>query len=116
MGRLSREEVAAFVQQSCAAQGRPVLVTDPSALDRVVTLLGGRGAVPAPRGAGRRTRLVALQSPADLDAGGVQALGSQGARVDRDVVNDRADDPGLLGQVQCGPGCEEGLAVADEAG
>lgn len=49
---LDREQVAAWVQRSCAAQGVPVRVSDPQAVDQVVVLLVGR-AGPRQRAAAR---------------------------------------------------------------
>lgn len=37
---LSAEDLAAWVAKSCAAQGVPVKVTDPTVLRRVAVLLG----------------------------------------------------------------------------
>lgn len=50
MAGVSREVAAAWVEQSCAAQGVPSKVTDPTVLRRVgVLLTGAPGAKPAPR-------------------------------------------------------------------
>jgi hypothetical protein len=40
MGRLSREEVRAWVEKTCDAQGVPVKVTDPEVVSRAAVLLG----------------------------------------------------------------------------
>ena len=46
------EQVRAWVEQSCAEQGVPVLVDDPGTLAQVVVLLTGQAARPAGRGSG----------------------------------------------------------------
>lgn len=47
---LSVEQLRAFLEASCAAQGVPVLVTDPAVVAKVGALLGARE---APRAAAR---------------------------------------------------------------
>lgn len=43
VGRLTPEELAAFVAESCDRQGVPVKVTDARVVADVAVLLGGRG-------------------------------------------------------------------------
>lgn len=48
MGRMSSDELAAWVTASCVAQGVPVKVTDPHLLAKVGVLLTGRAGCTAP--------------------------------------------------------------------
>jgi hypothetical protein len=48
MGRLTDDELAAWVAASCAAQGVPEKVTDPYLVAQVGVLLTGRGGRTAP--------------------------------------------------------------------
>ena len=45
-GRLSQQELRAWVEASCAQQGVPVKVTDPAVIASVSVLLTGRQAPP----------------------------------------------------------------------
>lgn len=93
-----------WLVQSCAAQGVPVVVTDPRVLSEVAVLVTGRG--------GRRPRQ-AQRAPASGPAGseapdrlhsvGVQSAGSGGARGDDGVLEDGADDGVLAVEVQARP-------------
>ena len=103
MARLSRDEVAAWVSASCAAQGVSVFVTDPTVLGRVGSLLGGRPGAPARRASAEEAPRLPLQAPADVDAGRVEVPDAGGGGMDGDVVDDGADDRGLSGQVQVRP-------------
>ena len=99
---LTRQEVAAFVQASCAAQELPVKVTDAAVVGRLAVLLRGgapgAGRQPGPDGRARS------ESPVDLDAIRVEFPGSGGAGSDDDVVDDGSHDGGLSGEVQPRPG------------
>ena len=103
MARLSRDELVAWVSASCAAQGVPVFVTDPTVLGRVGLLLGGRPGAPARRGSASEAAGRPLETPADVDAGRVEPLDAWGGGMDGYVVNDGADDRDLSGQVQVRP-------------
>ncbi len=49
MAKLTREQVAAWLATSCAAQGVPVKVTDPQTLAKVAALLTPAGGAPRSR-------------------------------------------------------------------
>ncbi len=105
LSHLSAEEVAALVEASCAAQGVPVKITDPTLVRQVGALLGGRvGASRAhPRSGSTRDAAGLSVAPHDADAGGVQLPGSLPARLDDDVVDQGFDDGVLSGEVQVVP-------------
>ena len=101
MGRLSPEQVAAWVVESCAQQQVPVAVTHPGTLARIGALLGGPGCAAPAGGAAPRP---SLQPPDRLDATGIEsARAGQGVGVDDGVVEDGGDDRSLTVQVQVGP-------------
>jgi hypothetical protein len=94
--------VAAWVQASCAAQGVPIKVTDPTILRRVGVLLGAvsegprvrkRSGTRGPSGSGSVT-------PLGSDAGGVHGLSSLAAGTDHDVIDQGFHDGVLPRQVQ----------------
>jgi hypothetical protein len=92
---LTDEEVAAWVEASCAAQGVPVKVTDPAVVRSVCVLLGGRGA-----GRSRQATPaapVALQPPDGSDPGGVEPCPGVASGLDDGVIQDGVGDgPGLV--------------------
>lgn len=103
---LSSKELAAWVAGSCAAQGVPVKVTDPTVVRRMAALLGaGSGGVRgAPHGGVAQPSGLDLVAPDDPDASGIDATTARGAGPDDDVVDQGGDDRVLPGQVQRGPG------------
>jgi hypothetical protein len=104
MAGLNSEQLAQWVSASCAAQGVPVFVTDPTVVGRVGSLLGGRPGAPARRASTEEAPGRRLQAPADVDAGRVEVPDAGGGgRVDSDVVDDRANDCDLAGEIQIGP-------------
>lgn len=74
---LETAEVRRWLEQSCARQGVPVLVTDPAVVARVGVLLGGGGAArtPAERASTARRR---SESPNGDDPGRVESPDSRG--------------------------------------
>ena len=106
MGRLvNAEQLAAWVEASCQAQGLPVRVTDPATVQTVrVLLVGGQGGHRAQaRSASTGPTVRRSQPPQRRDPGRVEASGSQHARLDDGVVQDHADDGGLPVEVEVGP-------------
>lgn len=103
MARLSGEELAAWVSESCAAQGVPVFVTDPTVLGRVGALLGGGPGAPARRASAEEAPRRPLQAPPNVDAGRVEALHAGGGWVNGHMVDDGAHDRHLTRQVEVGP-------------
>ena len=99
MAGLALDEVRAWVEASCAAQGLPVAVTESETLRKVATLLGGTAAA-AP---GRRGR-PALQAPHRDETVRIEP-GFSGQRVAMDdhVVEDRCDDCTLPIEVEARP-------------
>lgn len=71
MGRLSLEQVAAWVEASCAAQGVPVKVSDPAVVKAVGVLMGGRDATGA-QAKLRPVRPAASEPPDRTDPLGVE--------------------------------------------
>lgn len=71
---LTREQVHAWLVDSCEAQGVPVTIEDPALVRDVVVLLTGRsGGSGAKRGASRRSR---SESPDGLNPVEVNRLGA----------------------------------------
>jgi hypothetical protein len=99
---LDEAALAAWVEASCAAQGVPVKVTDPTVVRRVGVLLGAEPeGVRARKRSGTRTPSGAASVPPDdLHAGRVQAVDSGRAGTDRHVVDQCSDDRVLTRQVQ----------------
>ena len=104
MGRLSDEQLAAWVTASCQAQGVPVKVSEARTVEQVRALMTGQAGRTAPARQGGRSAPAGRSQPPDRpDPGGVEGLRSTGARADDGVVQHGADDRGLPGQVQAGP-------------
>ena len=104
MGRVSAEAVRAWVEASCLAQGLTVKVVDAAVVSRVEVLLTGRTGRPAAaRQGGRSGRGETSQPPHRDDPGRVQGVGALRAGVDDGVVEQRADDGVLTGQVEARP-------------
>jgi hypothetical protein len=100
LSQVPAEELAAWVEASCRAQGVPSRFSDPLVIDRVVTLLGGgrdRDRDPqAKRGTGPARRRVSGAPDGD-HAVVVEPIGLALRRVDDDVVDDGGDDGRLAG-------------------
>jgi hypothetical protein len=103
-GRVPPDVVRRWLVDSCAAQGVPVVVSDPRVLAQVAVLVSGRG--------GRRPRQAqrapasgpALSEPPDgLHTVRVQRAGPLGARGDDRVVEHGADHGVLAVEVEGGP-------------
>ena len=96
---MTPEEIAAWVQRSCAEQGVPEKVSDPATVDRVVTLLRGRA--PARSRAERASTGGQGRSdaPHGTDAVGVEPVGTVGGG-DHGMIEDGLDDLGLPGEVE----------------
>lgn len=100
MGRLSGEELAAFVAASCQRSGVPLRVSDPGSVrDVVVLLTGGAGLPPRQRGPGT----AGSDLPADIDTIRVEGSSSDERGSDVDPVDNGTDDRGLPIQVEGGP-------------
>jgi hypothetical protein len=90
----------AWVEDSCAAQGVQVVVTDPGLIAQVGVLLRGRGAAGQPPDGGARSTRPS-QPPSGKNPARVHlASPSAAPSGDRGVIHDRGDDRGLPGQVQ----------------
>ncbi len=105
MGGIDADRLAAWVEQSCAAQGVPVKVTDVSVLSAVSVLLGG-----ALGGSARKRVSVSTGSPGAiseaperLDSIDVDLSGTLRARRDHRMVQDGDNDGGLPLQRQGRP-------------
>jgi hypothetical protein len=61
MGRLSAEQVRAWVDRTCHEQRVPVAVTNPSTLSRIGVLMGQGRDAPQPEAAPRRGPSYSLQ-------------------------------------------------------
>lgn len=103
---LPAERIAELVAASCAAQGVPVKVSDPTVVRRVGVLLGGpvAGSRAHPRSGSTRPGSGRSVAPHDRDTGGVEPGGSRGAGPDAHVVEQGSDDGVLSVQVQACPG------------
>jgi len=100
-GRLSDEQVRAWVERSCAEQGVPLHVTDVLVLERVRVLLTGTAAPSTPHA--RRASAPVSEPPDRLHPVRVKGAGTEDAGADDGVVEHGADDRGLPGQVQLVP-------------
>lgn len=104
MGRLSEQQIAAWVTASCQAQGVPVRVSEARTVEQVRVLLTGQAGRTAPALQRGRSAPGGRSQPPDRPySGGVEGLGSGRSWSDDGVVEDGADDRGLPGQVQAGP-------------
>lgn len=97
---MTSEELGAWVQRSCEAQGVAVFVSDPVTIDEVVTLL--RAGVTARKGAQRPSTGAASRSdsPGGTDAVGIELAAGAFGLVDDGVVEDGFHDGGLAGEVE----------------
>lgn len=99
--RLSDDQLRAWVARSCAEQGVPLHVTDVLVLERVRVLLTGTAAPGQPPAV--RPVLAGSETPHRPHPVRVQDAGAQDTGADDGVVEHRADDRGLSGQVQLVP-------------
>lgn len=102
LSSLTPEEVAAWVAASCAAQGVPVKVTDPTIVRRMGALLGAAsdGSRAHPRSGSTRAADAGSVAPDDLDAGGVQRPGARASWSDHGMVDQGGDDGVLSSEVE----------------
>ena len=100
MARLTGDDLRAWVEASCSAQGVPVKVTDPMVVARVGVLLTGKGPgrPQAKRGGDGPSR---SQLPDGVHSGGVEPVAGAGS--DDGVVEDRGDDRALPVEGDVGP-------------
>ena len=84
-----RAAARAWVEASCAAQGMPVRVADPTILAQVAGLLG---AAPGPGGVAPRRSVPESGAPDGGDAAGVEAVVATPCGCDHNVVEDGGDD------------------------
>jgi hypothetical protein len=104
VGRLSDEQLAAWVAASCQAQGLPVKVSEARVVEQVRVLLTGQAGRTAPaRTRGRSAPVGRSQPPYRPDTSRVEGLSAAGSRSDDRVVEYGAEDCRLPGQVQSGP-------------
>ncbi len=94
LSHLTPDQLAAWVEASCAAQGVPARVSDPAVLRRVGVLLGGL--LGGLRGEGS-------EPPHRADPGRVQAAGTADPGPDHGVLEHGAHDGVLAVQVQPRP-------------
>lgn len=102
---LPADELGAWVEATCAAQGVPARVTDAVLVRRVVVLMGGSAESPRAqqRSAGARAVAECSQPPNRLHPVPVQAAGSGDAGGNDGVVEDRSDDGVLSAEIESGP-------------
>lgn len=102
---LPDERLLAWLRASTQAQGVPLTVSDPAAIERVRVLL--TGGEPGPRAHARSASTGhggrPSGAPDHLDAADVHPVRGPGGGSDADVVHDGGDDRGLAGQVEGGP-------------
>src|SRR5437868_1195436 len=105
LSRLTGEELAAWVASSCAAQGVPVKVTDPTVVRRVGALLGApaEGSRAQPRSGSTRPADGRSVAPHDGHAERVQFPGSLRSGGDDGVVDQGCDDGVLPRQGEITP-------------
>lgn len=104
MGRLSDEQLAAWVVASCQAQGVPVKVSEGRVVEQVRVLLTGQVGRTAPaRTRGRSAPARRSQPPDRPDTSRVEGLSAAGSRSDDRVVEHGPNDRRLPAQVQSGP-------------
>ncbi len=113
MTPLTEDELAAFVAASCVRSGVPERVTDPGAIRRVAVLLTGRDTeLHAQRADGDRP---VSDPPNEIDARRVSRAAATLDRGDDGVIEQRAHDRVLSGQVEVSPLGSERDTVADDA-
>ena len=105
MARLTKRELVAYVEASCASQGVPRKVTDAGVVSRMAVLLSGR-ATPSRFDAAASDdsgRDPDLDAPPDVGSGGVRLLGPGRTGGNHDVVDESGDDGVLASQVEFPP-------------
>lgn len=113
MARLTKIELAAFVAASCVRSGVPLRVTDPIAIRQFAVLLAGRDAEPhAQRADGERA---GSDSPNEIDTRRVQCAAATLDGSDDCVIEQRAHDGVLSGQIELNPLRAERDTIADDA-
>ncbi len=100
MAGLSDDDIAAWVADSCAAQGVPVKITDPEAVRRVGVLMRAADA-PRPAAKLRPVRRPASQPPLGHDPGRIEPVDT--GSVHDSVIEHGADDGSLTVEVQSRP-------------
>lgn len=97
---LSRKQVAAWVERTCAKQGVPVYVSDPATIAQVVTLLRGGTTERTRAKRGSTGRPARSDSPDGTHAVGIERSPGNLGLVDDGVVKDRLHDGDLPGEVE----------------
>ena len=101
MAGLSDFDLAAFVEASCARHGVPVKITDVAVHRNVALLLSGRaGRSTAQRDADRRT---GSDPPNEINTVGIERSTTHLGGSNDDVIEHRADNGVLSGEVEFGP-------------
>lgn len=97
---LSDEDLVAWVEASCAAQGIPAKVTDPAVVRQVCVLLGQAPTVPVRARQRRRAPAPGSEPPEGEHSLGVEDAGTGSAGGDHGVVEDGGDDGVLAVEVE----------------
>ena len=110
---INREQMNAWLDASCVAQGVPVAITDPVAVAQIAALLSGQDAAGEPRSGDRSIQR--LQPPSGNDPVRIQMLRAGGSGLDSGVIKDSGNDGSLPVKVEQPPTGTEFLALADES-
>lgn len=97
---LTRDQVAAWVQRTCAEQGVPVYVSDPATIAQVVTLLRGGTTERTRAQRGSTGRPARSDSPDGPDSVGIERSPGDLGFIDDGVIEHRLHDGDLPGQVE----------------
>jgi hypothetical protein len=105
LSHLSGDEIAAWVESSCASQGVPVKVTDALVVRQVGALLGAASddSRAQPRSGSTRDDARRSVAPHDADTARVQDLDPWGSGSDHGMVDHRSHDRVLARKVQTAP-------------
>ena len=110
---INREQMSAWLDASCMAQGIQVAITDPVTVTQIAALLSGQDAAGEPRSGDRSNDR--LQPPSGNDPVRIKALCAGGSGLDSGVIKDRGNDGGLSVKVEHLPTGTEFLTLADES-
>ena len=109
------DRVRAVLEQTCAEQGVPVLVSDAAVVERVVVLLSATGAERRAQARSASTPPAAAHSEAPGRTNPLDRYGSRTDHggMDHDVVDEGFNDRTLPVEVEGGPLVTKGVALPD---
>ena len=110
---INREQMKAWLEASCLAQGIQVAITDPVTVAQIAALLSRQDAAGEPHSGDRSNRR--LEPPSWNNPVRIQMLRAGGSGLNSGVIKDGANDGGLPVEVEHLPPSTEFLALTNES-